>query len=106
MKVIKYNKLIRDNIPEIIENSGKKAVVEKLTDEEYIEALNSKLGEELKEYIENGKVEELADIVEVIYAILDYKRISIDEFHRIRQNKNNNRGAFGKRLKLVEVIQN
>lgn len=103
MKTKTYNKLIRDNIPEIIEKSGKEAIVKKLTDEEYLEALNLKLGEELQEYIESGEVEELADIVEVIYGILHYKGVSINEFESIRQNKAEERGAFRERLMLSEV---
>ena len=103
MEIKKYNKLIRDSIPGIIEKSGKEAIVKKLTDEEYIKALNLKLGEELEEYIESGEVEELADIVEVIYGILDYKGVSIEEFENIRQNKADKRGAFKERLMLLEV---
>ena len=49
MKVIKYNKLIRDRIPEIIESSGKKAIVEKIKGEEWLNLLNKKLFEELNE---------------------------------------------------------
>lgn len=100
-----YNKLVRDKIPQIIEQSGKKAVVEKVTDEAYIKLLNEKLGEELKEFMESQSVEELADLVEVIYAILEYKKIGIEDFEAIRQNKNNNRGAFKEKLLLKEVIE-
>ena len=73
------------------------------SDEEYLEALNLKLGEELEEYIESGEVEELADIVEVIYGILDYKGVSISEFESIRQNKAKEKGAFKERFMLLEV---
>lgn len=105
MKRIKYSKLVRDNIPEIIEIDGKKAVVKELNDEEYIEALNLKLEEELQEYMKFGEIEELADMVEVIYGILDYKGVSIEEFNGIRQEKADKRGAFNKRLMLIEVIE-
>lgn len=105
MKVKKYDKLIRDNIPEIIKNSGKKVITKRLSDEEYIEALNSKLVEELQEYLESSSVEELADLVEVVYGILDCKGVSIDEFENVRKNKNRERGAFRERLLLVEVIE-
>lgn len=100
-----YNKLVRDKIPQIIEQSGKKAVVEKVTDEAYIKLLNEKLGEELKEFMESQSVEELADLVEVIYAILEYKKIGIEDFEAIRQSKNNKRGAFKEKLLLKEVIE-
>ncbi len=105
MKVIKYNKLIRDRIPEIIESSGKKAIVEKIKGEELLNLLNKKLFEELKEYEESGEVEELADLVEVVQAILDYKKISIEDFNRIREKKNESRGAFKEGLLLVEVVE-
>jgi predicted house-cleaning noncanonical NTP pyrophosphatase (MazG superfamily) len=65
MTTKKYNKLIRDKIPQIIEQSGKKAIVKQLDSTQYIAQLNSKLGEELDEYLESGNVEELADLVEV-----------------------------------------
>ena len=60
--------------------------------------LNQKLQEELDEYIIDKNVEELADLVEVINAILTYKGISLEEFEKIRKNKVEERGAFEKRL--------
>lgn len=104
MSIIKYNKLVRDKIPEIIEKSGKTVIVEILDDISYKKLLDEKLQEELKEYLCSGSVEELADIAEVIYAILDYKNISIDEFESIRKGKAEERGAFKDRMLLWEVI--
>jgi len=67
--------------------------------------LNTKLNEELAEY-QNGKnIEELADLVEVIYAILDVKGVSMAEFEKIRQGKVDARGAFKEKLLLKEVIE-
>ena len=88
MKIIKYNKLIRDRIPEIIESSDKKALVKKIEGEELLNLLNKKLSEELKEYEESGEVEEFADLVEVVHAILDYKKISVEDFNKISEKKN------------------
>jgi predicted house-cleaning noncanonical NTP pyrophosphatase (MazG superfamily) len=105
MIVKTYNKLVRDKIPEIIEKSGNKAVFEKAGQQEYISFLNGKLGEELKEYLESQNIEELADMVEIIYAILDYKQVSIEEFENIRLQKTSERGAFKERLLLKEVIE-
>ncbi len=99
----KYNKLIRDKIPEIIENGGKKAVIEVLDNENFRKYLNIKLDEELKEYQEDESVEELADLIEVVYALLELKGISIEEFEKIRVAKVEKRGAFKKRLFLKEV---
>jgi len=103
-KSIKYDKLIRDKIPEIIEAKGSKAITDVLDDANYEKYLDAKLGEELKEYLEDGSVEELADMVEVVYALLDYKGISIEEFEKVRILKVEERGAFKKRLLLKEVI--
>ena len=105
MKLIKYNKLIRDKIPEIIEQSGKKALVEELDDKLYKKYLDEKLGEEIQEYLSSDSTDELADLVEVIYAILKYKGIDINEFELIRKRKAEKRGAFDKKLLLKEVIE-
>ena len=99
-----YNKLIRDKIPQIIEDSGKKAIVERVSGQEYLDLLNAKLAEELQEYLDSQRVEELADLVEVIYAISDYKGVSRQEFEDIRKQKVEERGAFRDKLLLKEVI--
>lgn len=98
-----YNKLIRDNIPEIIDMDGKKSNIKVLDNDEYLKSLNSKLQEELDEYYEDGNIKELADLVEVIYAILNHKEVSIEEFEKIRLNKKITRGGFDKKLFLVSV---
>jgi predicted house-cleaning noncanonical NTP pyrophosphatase (MazG superfamily) len=103
MNKIVYNKLIRDRIPEIIEKSGKTAIVQTLENKQYHAKLNEKLSEELQEYQESKSIEELADIVEVIYAIVKTQGNSIEEFERIRIEKGGNRGYFEKKLLLVEV---
>lgn len=105
MKNTVYNKLVRDKIPKIIEQSGKRAVTEIIKDVQYINLLNTKLGEELTEYIESGDIEELADLVEVVYAILDFKNVPVSEFEKIRLGKAEKRGAFKERLLLKEVIE-
>lgn len=104
MKVTKYSKLVRDKIPEIIEKSGKKANTEILEDEDYKKHLDKKLQEELDEYYSTDDVEELADLVEVVYAILKYKKVDIEEFENIRRKKILERGTFDKRILLREVI--
>lgn len=100
----KYDKLIRDKIPEIIEASGSKAVIEVLDNDSYHKYLNIKLAEEFKEYQESGSIEELADLVEVVYALLDCMGMSREQFEAIRSSKNIDRGAFKKKLLLKEVI--
>lgn len=105
MKTITYNKLVRDKIPQIIEQAGKTCVCETLSDEQYIQMLNEKLLEEVKEYLESGTVEELADIDEVMHAILAFKDVSIEEFQKIRLDKLNARGGFLNKILLKEVIE-
>lgn len=98
----KFNKLVRDKIPEIIEKEGKyvKSII--LNDEEYRAELNKKLQEEVKEYLEDNNVEELADIVEVVYGILNSMDVSVEEFEKIRQAKVNKKGAFQDKIFLIE----
>lgn len=103
--VIKYNKLIRDKIPEIIEKSGKKAIIQELNCDKYKNYLDIKLGEELQEYLESDSIEELADLVEVVYAILKYKNVTLENFEKVREKKVLDRGAFNRRLLLKEVVE-
>ena len=98
-----YNKLVRDKITEIIEADGRVAKYKILDDNEYRQELNKKLQEEVKEYLEDNNVEELADIVEVIYGILSSMNVSIQEFEEIRINKQEKRGAFEKKIYLEEA---
>ena len=98
-----YNKLVRDKITDIIETDGGIAKYRILDDNEYRQELNKKLQEEVKEYLEDNNVEELADIVEVIYGILNSMDVSIKEFEKIRINKQEKRGAFEKKIYLEET---
>jgi len=75
-----------------------------MNDDRYLQMFNSKLSEELMEYHDENKVEELADMVEVVYAILEFKGVSLAQFEKIRVNKANARGVFKERLLLKEVI--
>ena len=68
MSKIIYNKLVRDKIPEMIEASGKTCETEILSDEEYLQMIDKKLDEELAEYHQEQNIEELADLLEVLYA--------------------------------------
>lgn len=100
-----YNKLVRDKIPEIIKKDNCKPIIKVLSDEEYMNELNKKLKEETNEYLEDNNVEELADIVEVIYAILDSKNVSVEEFETIRKSKVEKRGAFKDKIFLEKSIE-
>ena len=101
MKV--YNKLVRDKITDIIESDGRIAKYRILDNNQYRKELNSKLQEEVKEYLDDNNVEELADIVEVVYGILNSMDVTIDEFEKIRIKKQEERGEFNKRIYLEEA---
>lgn len=103
MKVIRYEKLVRDLIPEIISSSGKEAVIKTVKGIELVDYLNSKLSEELTEYLESGDVEELADLLEVVHAILSHKGISMGELEDMRREKRAARGGFERGIILLEV---
>lgn len=104
MSTIKYNKLVRDSIPEIIEASGKKCVCSTLSDDAYLAMLDEKLNEELEEYQESKSMEELADLLEVIRTVAAARGSSIEEVEAIRRDKAEKRGGFEKKILLTEVI--
>lgn len=106
MKHIQYNKLVRDRIPEIIESSGKTCTVEILSDEDYLRMVDAKLDEELAEYHKDQNIEELADLLEVIYAATKARGYSIDQLETVRSEKAAKRGAFDKKILLKEVVEN
>ena len=95
-----FNKLVRDKIPEIIESNNERCKTRILSDKEYLIELNKKIKEELNEYLESGEIEELADLEEVLRAILDVKKCSYEDFENIRQSKVNKRGAFKNKIFL------
>ena len=99
---MKYNKLIRDKIPEYIESKGGKAITHIADENEYCEKLKKKLLEEVNEYIEDESIEEMADIHEVLKAIYDFKKIDLDQVEEIRKVKADKKGAFKHRIILDE----
>lgn len=101
MKV--FNKLVRDKIPQIIESNNEKCQTRILDNDEYLQELNTKLREELNEYLESGDIEELADMEEVMRAILDAKGCTYEEFDTIRDQKVIKRGAFKDRIFLIST---
>jgi predicted house-cleaning noncanonical NTP pyrophosphatase (MazG superfamily) len=105
MPVIKYRKLVRDRIPEIIEAGGKRCDCAVLSDEEYLVMLDEKLNEELREYQESKSMEELADLLEVVRAVARARGSSPEELEEIRRQKAEKRGGFEKRILLEEVTE-
>ena len=103
MGTIKYNKAIRDKIPEIIAESGKKCNLKQLDDESFLAELEKKLTEEVNEYSESKDVEELADLLEVIYRISELRGVNSDELDKIRKEKAKERGKFDSNLFLIDA---
>ena len=103
----KDGKLVRDKIPEIIENSGKEPIIRVLEDTEYKEELLKKLYEEYREVIEaktkEETLEECSDVLEVLIALLEYNGYTLEDLLKCRDEKKEKRGAFQKRLYLVKV---
>ena len=102
---ITHNKLVRDLIPQIIENSGKACQTRVLSDNEYIAALDAKLQEELNEYQADGSMEELADLLEVMMAAAEARGHSFAEVEAIRKAKAAKRGGFRERIFLESVSE-
>lgn len=96
-----YNKLVRDSIPEIMIAQGEKPIIRVMDDKEYIVSLEKKLDEEVSEYHESKEIEELADILEVLYALCEAKGHSVDELIKVYEKKHMECGGFSKRIFLV-----
>lgn len=101
---MKYNKLIRDKIPEIIKQDRSVPITHIANDQEYWSKLKEKLKEEVDEFLRNSTEEELADVLEVINAICDFKKIDRQKLELLRKNKAKERGGFKKRIILEEVL--
>ena len=104
-KVIQYDKLVRDKVPDLIAASGKQCLIETLSEKEYLKKLDEKLDEELAEYHKDHTLEELADLLEVILAAAAAQGCSADELEKIRSEKARKRGGFEQRLMLRDVIE-
>ena len=100
---MKYNKLIRDKIPEIIKKDGKTPITHIADREEYWEKLRLKLKEETEEFLQKSTKEELPDILEVIYAICDFLDFDKKDLEALREKKAKERGSFNKRVILDET---
>ena len=94
----RQGKLVRDRIPEIVTATGGTARTRTLTPAEYDAALLDKLREELEEFVADGEMEELADLVEVIHAIVAARNLDWAAFEAIRLAKRKKRGGFDDRV--------
>lgn len=103
-----YNKLVRDNIPDIIIGNEEKPITRILNDIEYKKELEKKLYEEYNEVIESSgkdRLEELADMLEVIKALAQLENKNLDDIISIADEKNKKRGAFNNKIFLEKVVE-
>ena len=96
-----YNKLVRDKIPDIIRSCGEIPNIRILEQEEYLSHLEAKLDEEVREYHRDKNAEELADILEVVYALAEALGCTKEELMEIYRHKHDDRGGFEKRIFLI-----
>ena len=100
-----YNKLVRDNIPAIIEAKGAVCETEILSDSDYLRLLDAKLDEELAEYHQDQNLEELADLMEVICACAKARGYTVAELEALRAEKAEKRGGFDRKILLKTVTE-
>jgi predicted house-cleaning noncanonical NTP pyrophosphatase (MazG superfamily) len=98
-----YNKLVRDKIPEIIKASGKECEIEIASKEERYNLLENKLQEEVGEFLEDKNLEELADVMEVLFGLADVLGYSEDDLLKARDKKKKERGGFKEGIVLKAV---
>lgn len=99
---MKYNKLVRDKIPEYIKSKGGAPLARIADDEEYWQKLKEKLQEEVDEFTRAETIEEMADILEVIDAISDFKKFDKEELQKVKDKKAKERGKFKNKVILEE----
>ena len=105
----KKNTLIRDNVPAIMSQQGKTCRTVHLDDDKYLQLLNELFLEEVKRYVEqdaldNRDIECLADVGEVMHAILAFKGITLEEFQAVRKQRFEELGGYLDRVFLKDIL--
>lgn len=101
-----YEKLVRDKISEIIRENGEEPETRILSDEEYKEELEKKLLEEYYEVLEaskNDRIEELADMLEVMISLAALEEKTLDDIIVEADKKREKRGGFKEKIYLKSV---
>ncbi len=104
----KQNKLWRDKLVEICEQTGSKIHWTRLGNEAFAKELKTKFMEEAQEVINASTneqlIEELADVLEVITSLCEVHNFTMEEIIAAQQKKNEKRGSFQGR-KFVTVAE-
>lgn len=100
-----YNKLVRDKIPQVIEATGKKYDIRIADKEEHYKLLEAKLKEEVNEFLQDKNLEELADVMEVLFGLANNMGYSEEELFKKREEKKAERGGFDKGIVLEKVYE-
>lgn len=95
---MRQGKLVRDKIPQIIIADGKRPITRILEQEEYLIELDRKLQEEVAEYQADKSLEEMADVLEVLFAICEARGHSVEELMAVRDEKRVRRGGFAQKI--------
>ncbi len=101
-----YNKLVRDRIPEIIQQDGSSYRIEIFNEQEFQQALREKIREEAQEVaLASGDelINELADLYEVLDTLMQQQNISLEEVHTRQAKRLQTRGGFTQRIRLLEI---
>ncbi|MGM9949731.1 MAG: phosphoribosyl-ATP pyrophosphohydrolase [Lysinibacillus sp.] len=105
--MIELNKLVRDKVPFLVAKDGGSYSLKLLSPLEHQHEITKKMFEELTEYHEGSSkevaIEELVDMVELIYSALKLHDVSIEEFEHIRQEKKKLKGGFEKGIYLHSI---
>lgn len=104
-----YNKLVRDNIPDIIKKNKEIPVTKILDQNDYKKELENKLNEEYHEVLESSgknRIEELGDMLEVMKALAELEGSSLNEVIEISNKKYLKRGGFSKKIFLIKTEKN
>lgn len=103
---LKYNKLIRDRIPEIVKKAGWRTTTKTLRKTAFLGALKRKVSEEAEELIraktKKGTIEEIVDIQELIDTLIPEFGSSKTELRKLQALKRKKRGGFKKGLFLIK----
>lgn len=103
--MVAYDQLVRDRVPDIITKAGKKVYLKTLSEEELGDALKQKLQVEVNEYTKSDRIEELADILEVVEALVQIHGEDMKTLESIKAQRRKKRGGFDKRLLLRRIVE-